>query len=177
MVADYVAVPRELVQASKRMTLAADVFFVDGIPFLVTISRRIKFVTSEHCPVRTAVALSNHIKKVLKVYNRAGFTVCYVLMDGEFEKVKAELPSIVCNTTAAKEHVAEAEQQIRTIKERSRGIRVTLPFSLIPKRVKIELIYFIVFWLNAFHVQSSISKKFSPRELILQWQLDVKKHC
>ena len=66
-------------------------------------------------------------------------------MDGEFEKVKAELPSIVCNTTAAKEHVAEAERQIRTVKERSRGIRATLPFSSIPKRVKIELIYFIVF--------------------------------
>ena len=43
-------------------------------------------------------------------------------MDGEFEKVKAELPSIVCNTTAAKEHVAEAERQIRTVKERSGGI-------------------------------------------------------
>ena len=77
---------------------------------------------SKHCPVHTAVALSNHIKNVLKIYNRAGFTVCYVLMDGKFEKVKAELPSIVCNTTAMKEHVAEAERQIRTIKERSRGI-------------------------------------------------------
>jgi hypothetical protein len=34
VVADYVAVPRELVQANKRMTLAADVFFCgrDGVP-------------------------------------------------------------------------------------------------------------------------------------------------
>ena len=111
------------------------------------------------------------------MYHRAGFTVRYVLMDGEFEKVKAELPSIVCNTTAAKEHVAEAERQIRTVKERSRGIRATLPFSSIPKRVKIELIYFIVFWLNSFPVNSGISRQFSPREIILRWQLDVKKHC
>mgnify|MGYP000959672854 CR=1 FL=1 len=131
-------------------------------------------MTSEHCPVRTAVALSNHMNKVLRVYYRAGFTVCYVLMDREFKKVKAEVPSIICNTTAAKEHVAEAERQIRTVKERSRGIRATLPFSSIPKRVKIELVYFIVFWLNAFPARSGISRQFSPREIILRFQLDIK---
>ena len=60
--------------------------------------------------------------------------------------------------------------------ERSRGIRATLPFSSIPKRVKIELIYFIVFWLNAFPVKNGISQKFSLRELVLRWQLDIKEH-
>ena len=77
-------------------------------------------------------------------------------MDGKSEKVKAHIPSIVCNTTAAKEHIAEAEQKIQTIKERSRGIRATLPFSFIPKRVKMKLIHFIVFWLNAFPIKSGI---------------------
>ena len=104
------------------------------------------------------------MKKVLRVYYRAGFTVRYVLMDGEFEKVKAELPSIVCNTTAAKEHVAEAEQQIRTVKERSRGIRATLPFSSIPKKVKIELIYFIFY---SFLAQCLSGEEVSPREIVL----------
>ena len=112
-----------------------------------------------------------------KYYVFIGFTVRYVLIDGEFEKVKAELPSIVCNTTTAKENVAEAEQQIRTGKERSRVIRTTLPFSSIPKRVKIELIYFIIFWLNAFPMRSGISKQRSPREIILHFQLDIRKHC
>jgi hypothetical protein len=41
VVADYAAVPRKLVQANKRMTLTADVFFVDGTAFLLTVSRRI----------------------------------------------------------------------------------------------------------------------------------------
>ena len=81
-------------------------------------------------------------------------------MDGEFENVKAQMDSIVCNTTAAKEHVAKAERGIRTVKERSRGIRSTLPFSHFPKRVKIELIYFVAFWLNALPVKSGISHKF-----------------
>ncbi len=29
-------------------------------------------------------------------------------MDGEFEKIKPLLPTLECNTTAAKEHVSEA---------------------------------------------------------------------
>ena len=81
MVADYVAVPRELVAA---MTLAADVFFVDGTTFLLTVSQRIKFVMVEHLPVRTALSLSKHITLVLEVYGRAGFRVRSILMDGEF---------------------------------------------------------------------------------------------
>ena len=58
--------------------------------------------------VRTAKSLVKHIKRVLQVYDRAGFTIRYIMMYGKFEKVKELLPTIVCNTTEAKEHVAEA---------------------------------------------------------------------
>jgi hypothetical protein len=177
VVADYVVVPRELVQANKRMTLAADVFFVDGTAFLLTVSRRIKFVSAEHLPTRTAVSLSKHMKRALDVYGRAGFIVRNILMDGEFEKLKPLMPSVECNTTAAKEHVSEAERAIRTLKERMRGLLATLPFTHIPKRMKIEFIYFMVLWMNAFPVKSGISQTFSPRELLVRWRLDYKKHC
>jgi hypothetical protein len=112
VVADYVAVPCELVAANKTVTLVADVFFVEGTLFLLTVSRRIKFVTAEHVPVKTALSLSKHMTRVLEVYGRAGFRVRSILMDGEFEKLKPLMPSIECNTTAAKEHVSEAERKI-----------------------------------------------------------------
>ena len=67
------------------ITLAADVFFVDGTAFLLTVARMMKFVTAEHVPVRTAMSLSKHLKH-LEVYRRAGFVVRTILMDGEFEK-------------------------------------------------------------------------------------------
>ena len=38
VVTDYVAVPGSLVEANKVITLAADVFFVDGTVFLLTVS-------------------------------------------------------------------------------------------------------------------------------------------
>jgi hypothetical protein len=74
-------------------------------------------------------------------------------MDREFEKIKSLMPSIECNTTAAKEHVSEAERTIQTVKERIRGLLVTLPFSHVPIRMKIEFIYFVIQWLNEFPVK------------------------
>ena len=88
IVEEYVAVPKELVSRHKFISIAADVFFVDGIAFLLTVAIKLKFVTVEHTPVRTAKSLVKHIKRVLQVYDRAGFTVRYIMMDGESEKVK-----------------------------------------------------------------------------------------
>ncbi len=147
------------------------------LQFLLTVARRLKFDTAEHVPVRTATILSKCIKQVLEVYKRADFIVKTILMDGEFEKIKPHLPTVECNTTAAKEHVSKAERTIRTLKERTRGLMAMLPFSHILRRMKIKFVYFIVLWLNAFPVKSGILATYSPRELILRWRLDYKKHC
>ncbi len=59
--ADYVAVPCSLVETNKVITMAADVFFVDGTAFLLTMSQQIKYITTEHMPVRTAKSLAKHL--------------------------------------------------------------------------------------------------------------------
>ena len=87
------------------------------------------------------------------------------------------MPLVVCNTTAAKEHVSKVERSIRMIKEHTRGIVGMLPFEFIPRRLKMEFIYFVVLWLNAFPAKSGISATYSPRELLVRWKLDYKKHC
>ena len=84
-----------MVSQHKFISVTADVFFVDGIAFLLTVAIKLKFVTVEHIPVRTAKSLVIHIERVLQVYDRAKFTVRYVIIDGEFEKVKDLLPTIV----------------------------------------------------------------------------------
>ena len=71
-----------MVSEHKFIFIAADVFFVDGIAFFLTVSIKLKFVTVEHTPVRTAKSPVKHIKRVLQVYDRAGFTVRYIIMDG-----------------------------------------------------------------------------------------------
>ena len=62
--------------------------FVNGIPFLNTFSRDIRFGTEEHVPSLTAKQLAKYLMKVVKLYVNGGFVVRIVLMDGKFEKVK-----------------------------------------------------------------------------------------
>ena len=131
VVADYVAMPKGVIERNKTVTLAADIFFVDGAAFLLTVLRNIKILTAKHVATCTAKSLSKHLERVLQVYKQAGFNIRTMLMDGKFEKVKDQLPLVVCNTTAAKEHVSKAERSICTIKERIRGIVGTLPFEYI----------------------------------------------
>jgi hypothetical protein len=100
-----------------------------------------------------------------------------ILREGKFEKVCNVLHLMLCNTTAAKEHVSEAKRSIHTIKEQTRGIIGTLPFNYIPRQLKIEFIYFVILWLNVLPVKTGISNIYSPRELLVKWKLDCKKHC
>ncbi len=170
------AIPWEIVEANAAATLAADVFFVDGTAFLMTVSRKIKFITVEHVPVQTAQCLCKHLERVLLMYGRAGFRVRTILMDGKFERIKNLMTTVECNTTVAKEHVSKAERTIRMIKEQTRGLITTLPFCYIPRRMKIKFIYFIVLRLNVFPLRTGVSATYSPRELLIRWRLDYKKN-
>ncbi|KAL7525935.1 hypothetical protein ACHAWF_001573 [Thalassiosira exigua] len=171
----------------KSVTLVADVMFVNNVPMLVTLSRGIKFRTTEHVPRRTAKQLSKSLKRVIRLYNRGGFAVQTILMDMEFDKVTPYLEGdVVVNTSAAHEHVAEIERKIRTKKERTRCVSSrqvltrdsytplwalpdlsgsrdnthTLPFKRLHKLIVINLVQFATMWLNAFPTKSGISRKF-----------------
>ena len=174
---DYVDIPRDLINLNSRVTMIADVMFVNGIPFLVSSSRNINLITIEHAPHRTATKLGFLLDRIVRVYTRAGFTTATIIMDNEFNKVKDHLPQINLNTSAAGEHVGEIERRIRVIKERARGIICTLPYPRLPQIMVIHLLHFIVMWLNNFPVSNSVSARFSPRELILRHKLDAKNHC
>ena len=81
--------------------------FVRGIPFLVTLSRNIKMITSEYVPSRTAQQLANSLTKIVNTYASGGFVIDLALIDMEFDKVRDKLEIIEVNTTAAREHVPE----------------------------------------------------------------------
>ena len=93
----------------KFVTMAADVIFVSGVSFFVTYSKKIKFLTVEYLPQRTAKQLANALRKVIFLYARGGFFVRHAMMDMEFEKVKDLVPLVKVNTAAAREHVGLIE--------------------------------------------------------------------
>ena len=85
------SIPDDVYRLYRFVTLTADVMFVNGVSFLITLSRRIKLYTVEHIPNHTGPVLANSLKKILNVYTRGGYMVKVILMDMESEKILAKL--------------------------------------------------------------------------------------
>ena len=176
---DNVFVPPELVKVHKDVILVIDIMLVNNLPFFTSISRNLKFSTIQFLPNRKSETIGNALKIVKLVYGRGGFRIRTVLADGEFEHLRdicLEL-NVYLNTTSANEHVPEIERQIRIIKERARAIWTMSPFEWWPRRLVIELMSFVIFWLNSFPTKYGVSHTLSPRMIVTGSQLNFKQHC
>eukprot|EP00957_Ditylum_brightwellii_P061195 4643419-Ditylum_brightwellii.AAC.2 len=47
VISNYIHVPRELINLQQDVTIAADVMYINKIPFLTSVSRKIKFTTAQ----------------------------------------------------------------------------------------------------------------------------------
>jgi hypothetical protein len=173
---DHVDIPRAILDVHLRVTLVADVMFVNGVPFLVLASHNIHLIMIEHPPHRTAAKLGYLLQRIVRSHARAGFTIQTILMDNEFEKVKDNTPIVNLNTPAEGGHIREIKCHIWQIEEQSRGIICTLPYPKLSQQMLIHLLPFIM-WLNNFPVSHRILDRLSPRELIFCHKLDYKHHC
>jgi Reverse transcriptase (RNA-dependent DNA polymerase)/Zinc knuckle len=171
-------VPSEIINRYGRLTIAADLMYVNKTIFLITMSRGIKFGTCEALATRKPNVIINALKNVKATYDQRGFIIDCFLMDGEFESCRAGIASmnIMLNITSNAEHVPDIERYIRTVKERARCIFSTLPFKKIPKRMIIEMIFYVVFWLNALPALNGVSSTISPRGIVIGSSIDFVKH-
>ena len=80
------------------------------------------------------------------------------------------------NTHAENEHISKVERFIRTIKDSTRSTYRMLFFNMVPKLIVIRLAQNVVFWLKAFPMLDSISSKYSPRSLIIGFEVTYSKH-
>jgi hypothetical protein len=179
VMADYVEIPKIILDLNKDLTVAADIMFVNGMPFVTSISRNVKFTTIEYVTSRSKKNLVKSLLKIISLYKSRGFAPSTALMDREFECLRLELLTHVVNlnTTAASKHVPDIERQIRLIKERTRALRSTLPFKNIPGRMIIEMLANVVLRINAFPPPSGVSKTYSPRTIMTGTALDFNTHC
>jgi hypothetical protein len=109
---DYVQIPKEIMSLNHNVTLAIDIMFVNGLPFMVSIYRKIKITTVKYLIGRKQNHLVKSIRKMINLYKQRGFTIETALMDREFECLRGDLPEINLNTIAASEHVPDVERKI-----------------------------------------------------------------
>ena len=119
-------IPKQLLQRHKHVLLTADIFFVNQIPFLLTLSHNIDFTSATHLADRKIHTVFKAFKEVWKFYRQRGFKIQALCADGKFSplaNIIGDLPEApTTNLTAANEHVPEIERRICMIKERVRAV-------------------------------------------------------
>ena len=63
VVMDYVEIPREILESRKELEVSTHVMFINKLPFLVSISRQLKFTTIEYLSSKNEIALVTSINK------------------------------------------------------------------------------------------------------------------
>ena len=124
-------VPYDIIRTHKAVTLLFDLMFVNKICFRITVSRKMRFGTTERLPSRHADIVSAALTRVIKFYWQRGFQIKECNGDGEFESLRADIAEnrAVLNIASEGEHVPEIERYIRTVKERASAIHNTVVHS------------------------------------------------
>merc|ERR1712086_528409 len=171
-------IPKQVMQQYRDVTLSADVMKVTGIPFLMTISKHIKFGTAGKLDNMNNSHIIKHFKAVIGAYVARGFRVTIILADNQFESMRGDLANLhaTLHITSRDEHVPEVERYNRTVKERVRGNHAMLPFQHLPPVFVIEMVYNAVFWRNMFALNRGVSKTQSPSEIVLNCRLNYNSH-
>jgi hypothetical protein len=85
---DYVKVPKELLKLHREVFLTTDIFFVNKIPFFLTLSRKICFTAVNHLADRTVTQIFKAFKEMYQYYLQRGFHITTVHADDEFAPFK-----------------------------------------------------------------------------------------
>ena len=173
---DQLEIPPELYERSN-LEMCLDVMYVNGMPFLTTITRALYYRTALYLTSRTAPALYATLDEVLRLYNHNGFEIERIYADNEFKSimdpVKDDL-GVAMEYSAPQAHVPEAERNNRTLKERVRATYHRLPYSALPTAMMKVLVTESARKLNFFPNKNGLSKYFSPRQILHRVVLDYK---
>ncbi len=176
---ETVHIPKEIHELHKEVTLTIDIFFVNSIPFFVTLSRVLYFTTVMHLPDRSLGQIFKALKGIFYYYLQQGFRVTFIMGDGEFaslEQFTNLLMGALClNLTSTNKHKPFIERCICVVKERVQSIRHLLPFQTIPKVILTHMVFYAVKLLNYFPVKGGVSEIYGPKAIMSGEVLDFKK--
>ena len=159
--------PSYIIKHHRKITLCVDIFYVQGITFFHSISRKIKFRTASHIPNRKSATILEAIKLTMAQYERRGFEIADIHADQEFKCIEKKIPrSTKLEIVAEDDHVHEVERSIRATKECTRCNIHGLPYKRMPKIMIIELVSHAMRCLNQFPARDGVSKTMSPLSIV-----------
>ena len=86
---DFIKIPKEIANLKKTVFLTAAIFFVNGIPFFISQSRKIDFTGVSRLKGRTAAIIFDAFKDILdSIYSKASVSRPYTrLVNLECSKI------------------------------------------------------------------------------------------
>ena len=139
VVTEYVEITREILESRKELEVSTEIMFIKKLPFLLSISRRLKFTTIEYLSSKNDIALVASINKIFSYYISHGLHVVTMFVDPEFKSLEEKVFSTTMNKTGACDHVPEVERQIQVIKEHVQAHHANLPFPSFTRRMNIQV--------------------------------------
>ena len=158
--------PQDMLSHHRDVTLCGDLFFVQGMPFLHTISRKIHFRTATPLPNRYKSSILDHLQPIIQLYNSRGFNVTELKADGEFKCLQDDILPVSFDPVAADDHVSDVERSIRTVKDDLRTLTQSLPFKRIPRVMVKAMVSFVLRCRNMFPSTDGVSEHMSPLSIV-----------
>ena len=156
-----VQLPIEILQQHKYLQLFMDIFYVNRIPFLITKTSKINYITVSHLKNRSKKLIIKAINMIKRTYLTRDFIITDYHTDNEFDvdDIRLILPLCQLQVCVRGEHVPRIERSVRTVKEHCRSTCHTVPYPKYTMLMVISLIQNIVQWLNAFPFKVGISEE------------------
>lgn len=128
-------IPRELKHIHKKIQLYVDLCYINKLVFIVTRSDTVDFITMDFMENNTKDTMITFLLRIKKRYTSRGFIIPDMFSDNEFdsEDIKSAMLPTTLHICAANERVPKIKHLILTIKERSRTICYSIPYSSFPK--------------------------------------------
>ena len=181
LVSNVVSIPHELCDAQHDVCLYIDIMYVNGMPFLTTISKTIKYHTAMWVADHTSPTITSLVESILKLYQWASFQVMEVCANCELKPVlqvhQDNAWSFMTNLANAQEHVPDADHNNHILKEHIHTTYHGIPYKMLPQTVMYYMVMETAAKINFFPAKGSCSNYFSPREILHHVKLDYKKHC
>lgn len=159
----------------RLQKLHADIMFVAGEPFLITVSEPLKLVMTRKINGRNKAELDIATNEVVSAYKARNFVITELSfdMEGGMKALKGMLSNkgIVYDPVAPGVHESTAERHIRTTKDSIRSVLASLPYPVPPS----ELHYLVSFCVSRMNMMPSESRvdPTSPVELFTGYKPDA----
>ena len=111
---DKVKIPVGFIKFHNGVFLTRDIFFVNKITFLLTLSRKTYFRSVNHLANHTVTEIFKAFKEVYHYYLHCGFRITIVHSDGEFRPLKIPIEYLpggpLVNMAVSNEHIPDIKR-------------------------------------------------------------------